>query len=152
MTDDAPLPFRPRDWVDCGSGSVGKVKRVYRCNGEVLLDIVLYDRKGNLLGRSSPAEGGPRGFEPACPAEHFRRIAEPSFPLQLRWVPTERGSKVAEWHAGKALPPANWTPPKRRGGTVRLPPDDKLRRALEAIAAGHNDARALAAEVLGQRR
>lgn len=145
-----PLPFRPKDWVDCGSGSVGQVKRVYRCSGEVLLDVVLYDRKGNRLGRRSPAEGGPRGFEPACPAEQFRRIAEPSFPLQLRWVPTDHGSKVAEWHAGKPLPPANWTPPKPRAGSAARVPDDRYRKALEAIADGHNNARELAEETLGR--
>lgn len=149
LKPDAPLPFRPRDWVDRGDGHVAQVKRVYRNQGEVLLDLVIYDRSGERVGRESPAMGGPRTFEPCCPAEHYQRITKPRFPLVPRWVPNGDGSATMRVVGGNPLPPANWTPPRRKGGSGTRPADDRLRRALKAIADGQNDARGLAMETLG---
>lgn len=146
MTTADPLPFRPRDWVADDGGRVAKVRDVYRDRGELLLDLVIYDRSGEKVGRESPAMGGPRSFEPCCSAEGWRRIAEPDFPISLKWV-----GGVARYWPGETIGPANWIRPARKGGAARLP-DDRLRRALEAIANGHNDARALAAETLGRSR
>lgn len=81
------------DWVARRPGAashyVGRVRAAYREPGVPqgqpaarLLDIVLYDwRTGDKIGRESPAEGGPRHFEPACDAQHWRRIYPPTFPL-----------------------------------------------------------------------
>jgi hypothetical protein len=173
MTDATPMtvfPYRPRDWVFDGR-RVAKVKSVWEDRGEVLLDLVFYDYAGNVVGRESDPMGGPRTFEPACSAEHWQRITEPSFPIALRWV--QAGEKrVAQFVAGDPLPPAQWKKPKRRARFAkfvpddRLPPaqwkkpkrrarfakfvpDDRLRRALKEIADGHNDPRTLAKEVLG---
>jgi hypothetical protein len=59
------FPFRPGDWVSDQSGNVAKVKGVWEGKpGEVLIDLVLYNRSGERIGRDSPAMGGPRTFEP----------------------------------------------------------------------------------------
>lgn len=75
------MDFQPGQWVVDTSdfGRVAKVKDVYI--GEPCLDLVLYARDGERLGRVSPPEGGPRNFEPACDAEHWRPIRKPAFPL-----------------------------------------------------------------------
>lgn len=144
---EGPLPFRPGDWVaDTGSHArIGRVRSVYRLDGDVLLDIVMYDHEGRKLGRASQAEGGPTTFEPACSAEGWDRIAKPEFPIGLRWIRTEKTCTARYW-AGEPLPPAMWVRPQRR----RRAGDDRdlMRRALEAIAAGHNDPRGLAQSVL----
>lgn len=148
---DEPLPFKPGDWACNADATPAIVKRVYRDDGEVLLDLVLYDtRTGKKLGRVSPACGGPRAFEPACAADGWTRISAPVFPIEPRWVDQGDGRKTLQLYAGKPLPPANWTPPKRRAAAARLTvtDDDQFRRALELIARGHNDARGLAAAVL----
>lgn len=58
---------------------IALVKDVYELDGELLLDLVIYDRNGTRVGRESPACGGPRNFEPACPAAHWEPIEEPNF-------------------------------------------------------------------------
>lgn len=63
-------PDRPR---------IAQVKEAYELAGEVLLDLVLYRRDGTKIGRESPPCGGPRNFEPACPAEFWELIEEPDF-------------------------------------------------------------------------
>lgn len=145
------FPFRPRDWVTDDSGNVARVRSVYEgIPGEVLFDLVVFDRKGERVGRKSPTMGGPRTFEPACSVVGWHRIKEPDFPLQLMWVSGENGKRRAQWHTGAHLPPANWRkPPSRSRGLGGLF-DDKFRRALEAIADGHNDARGLASQTLGR--
>lgn len=79
------------DWAASRPGGpanqVGRVRAAYWVGEpgtarERLLDIVLYDWKtGDKTGRESPAAGGPRHFEPACPAKHWLRIYPPTFPL-----------------------------------------------------------------------
>ena len=70
----------------------GQVKAVYETapgSGQYLIDLVLYDWRGNKIGRTSMHEGGPRSFEPALPLEDFERIYRPSFPIDvaLVWKP-----------------------------------------------------------------
>lgn len=152
MREAAGLPFKPGDWVADSAERVGRVKSVYSDTafepGAILLDIVIYDRQGNKLGRVSPAMGGPRTFEPCLAAENWRRIAEPDFPVSLKWVPDGSGKLIGRYWAGETLPPANWTPKPRRVRYVSQPNDDRLRRALKQIADGHNDARQLATDTL----
>ena len=148
-----PLPFKPRDWV-ASRGSherVGRVKDVYRLGGEVLLDVVLFARDGTKIGRESEAMGGPRSFEPACEASAWERIAEPAFPVALVWAYGEDGRRVAVFRAAETLGPADWVRrPEQRATSRRAQGNEAMRRALEAIAAGHNDPRRLATEVLAQ--
>lgn len=142
------FPFAPRDWVSDSSDRIAQVKAVYEGDpGEVLLDLVYYDRSGERLGRVSPPEGGPRTFEPACSAEGWERVSEPYFPIQLRGVPSGDGRSVLRFWAGERLPPAKWRrrPAKMRSATQ----NNRYRAALEEIAAGHNDARARARQALG---
>lgn len=150
-------PFRPGDWVWDGSRPA-TVKRVYDDgSGEVLLDLVIYSRDGEKLGRQSPACGGPRTFEPACSANGWQRIAQPKWPIEPKWVEDGYGKRTAQLFVGPVLPPAEWSPPKRRSPSFavfmskQLREDNRMyRRALEAIADGHNDARNLACIALGR--
>lgn len=153
------FPVKPGDWVSNSNGRPAKVKAVYECSGEALADLVLYDRKGNRVGRELPACGGPRTFEPACSLDGWHRIAEPSFPIELKWIPNGEGSVVGGYYAGAPLPARQYVPNPRRlrgSGTI----DQKISRlayreanvfrdALQLIADGHNDPRTLAAFVLG---
>jgi hypothetical protein len=96
--------------------------RVYEFEGDVLLDLSIYDHKGSRIGRQSPAEGGPKSFEPACAAKHWERIKRPSFPIVPRWMPNGDGTASLRMWAGDRLPPANWTPPEpARKPTVKAP-------------------------------
>lgn len=152
------FPVKPGDWVSNANGRPAKVKAVYESSGEALADLVLYNRKGNRVGRESPACGGPKSFEPACSLEGWHRIAEPSFPIELKWIPTGEGSVVGGYYAGKPLPARQYIPtPRRVRGSGAL--DKKLanlayreanafREALELISNGHNDPRTLASFVL----
>ena len=151
-TATEPLPFKPNDWVSNNADNIARVKKVYRDGGEVLLDLVMYDWKGKMLGRVSPSCGGPRTFEPCCAVEGWYRVAEPKFPLQCIFVPDGTGKSIARHWAGERLPAANWTPPARPSRVVaRNPHDpDPIRQALEQIADGHNDARQLAKDTLGR--
>jgi hypothetical protein len=146
------FPFRPGDWVSDQSGNVAKVKGVWEGKpGEVLIDLVLYNRSGERIGRDSPAMGGPRTFEPACDSTAWHRIKEPTFPIDLKWVQDGKGKKQARYFAGDPLPPAQWKKPKPRSRMAAFKSDDRLRRALEKIANGDNDARATASAALGRR-
>ena len=146
------FPFKPRDWVSDNSGRVARVRTVYEGSpGEVLFDLVIYDREGTMVGRESPHMGGPRTFEPACATDGWHRISEPTFPIALKWV-NEGKRRTARYYAGDPLPPANWKKPKRRSRSRLLGIiNDPYRKALEKIADGHNDARGLAAETLGRK-
>lgn len=146
-----PLPFMPGDWV-ASPGSherIAKVRSAYWHEGEILLDLWIYSRDGKRIGRESPALGGPRGYEPSCDASLWERISAPEFPVPLQWVVDGDGKQVAKFLAGGRLPPANWVPRPRKGRSSHKV-DDALRRALEEIAEGHNDPRALARKVLGK--
>lgn len=153
------FPVKPGDWVSSSDGRPAKVKAVYECSGEILADLVLYSRKGARVGRESPACGGPRTFEPACSLEGWHRITEPVFPLELKWIPTGKGSVVGGYCAGNPLPARQYTPNPRRlrgSGSINQKIADLayreanvFRDALQLIADGHNDPRTLAAYVLG---
>lgn len=67
------------DFIDQDRPRIALVKEVYEMSGEVLLDLVFYERDGTRIGRVSPACGGPRNFEPACPADAWCLIEEPDF-------------------------------------------------------------------------
>lgn len=78
-------PFKPGDWVIRRDWlQLAKVKDYTPASGrwEATLDLVIYDRSGERIGRESPAMGGPRGFEPCCPASDWAQILKPAFPLQ----------------------------------------------------------------------
>jgi len=70
------------DWVFDGCDAFGKVKnKPYDSRGITHVDITIFDRSGNELGRTSPAMGGPQTFEPACTASEWTVIKTPEFPL-----------------------------------------------------------------------
>lgn len=144
------LPFKPGDWTADDSARVAYVRSVYEDRGAILFDLVMYDRDGKKVGRVSPSMGGPRTFEPACSIQGWRRIAKPAFPLTMVWQSNGKGKQTPVWQTGKTLPPADWTPKPRRVCTSSVV-DDRLVQALRKIADGHNDPRALANEVLGQK-
>jgi hypothetical protein len=79
-------PFNQGDWVagvDTERPTIGMVKD---CGLDAIgwyIDIVVYRHDGQKIGRDSPPEGGPTSFEPACPAERYRKIQKPQFPLRL---------------------------------------------------------------------
>lgn len=150
MTDQV-FPFRPGDWAVCANDThIAKVKSVWDLNGEQLFDLIIYSLTGEKVGRESPAMGGPRSFEPACSMDGWERIAEPDFPIRVKWVADAGGrSQLRHW-AGDRLPPANWKKPKRRP-RIKRTIDPDYQRVLELIADGHNDPRRLASEVLGRK-
>lgn len=69
-------------WVACDDENQPRIAQVQDCyvfNGEMLLDLVMYRRDGTRIGRVSPPCGGPRNFEPACPAAAWGPIEEPDW-------------------------------------------------------------------------
>lgn len=46
------------DFIDSDRPRIAQVKEVYEMSGEVLLDLVFYERDGTRIGRVSPACGG----------------------------------------------------------------------------------------------
>lgn len=85
------FPARAGDWIAQGETMVRvvQIKRIYddHLNGtrEFLADLILFDLKGNKIGRESPVEGGPRTFEPACSLVGWQRIEKPDFPIKMVW-------------------------------------------------------------------
>ncbi|WP_234265660.1 NADAR family protein [Hydrogenophaga sp. NFH-34] len=77
------MKHKAGDWV-CDGSRIARVKEVYEPDGislEGSLDLVLYARDGNRIGRESEALDGPKGYEPMCSATAWRRIEKPAFPL-----------------------------------------------------------------------
>lgn len=149
MNGPERFPCKPGDWVT-DNVQIAKVKGVDWDGTEVVVDLVIYDRDGDKLGRTSPIMGGPRTFEPSCSWKFWHRIPAPDFPLRLVSTPIEgKAMNRLDWDYGTPLPELQWKKPVRRYRAVRVP-DDRLRRALREIAEGHNDPRALAKEVLGK--
>lgn len=69
-------------WVadnDTTRPQIAQVRDCYEMDGEWYLDLVIFRRDGIKVGRVSPACGGPRGFEPACPATAWSLIEEPDW-------------------------------------------------------------------------
>lgn len=80
------LPVVQGDWVgrDGNSGfEVARVRQAYMEDGKCYADLVPYDLSGKVLGRVSPAFGGPKSFEPWCRISDYgwHRISRPDFPL-----------------------------------------------------------------------
>lgn len=97
LTGDSPLPVVRGDWVESREYTprVGKVVDSYwstKADGTqvCMVDIAVYALSGNRIGRESPAEGGPRTYEPWLTYADWVRIAKPAFPLKLDWS-TEPG-------------------------------------------------------------
>lgn len=73
------------NWVFDGCQSFGRiVNKPYEFSGVLHIDVALYNRDGERIGRESPACGGPTSFEPACTAEGWVVIEEPDFPISKR--------------------------------------------------------------------
>lgn len=103
-----PLPCRPGDWLqDKLKARIAQVRSVYRdsSDGEVLVDLWLYDHDGNKLGRVSPHEGGPRTYEPACPYQYWGRVKKPTFPVHRKL---------------EALPDGEFLPRSKKTAAVHL--------------------------------
>lgn len=85
-----PLPLKAGCWVMRGTGAhieIARVKDCYWESGRVVMDLSIYDVNGTRVGRTSPAMGGPKTFEPACDLGDWKRIAKPKFPLDMLWLP-----------------------------------------------------------------
>jgi hypothetical protein len=100
-----PCPLQPKDWViekEMQHPEIGRVKECYwdPSAQEWVMDLVLYSPDGDRIGRSSPAMGGPRGFEPAVPLTYWERIEKPVFPL------SRDGTGYRDWRASTKLLPA----------------------------------------------
>lgn len=118
------LPVKPGDWVAShnNAGYVAKVKNVVRYKDEVLVDLILFSRTGERIGRESPAMGGPRTYEPSCDYANWHRISKPEFPITLKWIPTEDGRVTGAYHHGaQQLPDRAWVRPMPRaaGGIAK---------------------------------
>jgi hypothetical protein len=94
---DVP-PLASVDWVAYQHGSPPDIGRVVRCykvyDNTFCMDLKLFSLKGTLLGRTSPAEGGPKSYEPALPVAGWVRIKKPAFPTNLQWIPKEDDPEI----------------------------------------------------------
>lgn len=72
------MPLKAGDWIYDDS-LIGKVKYVH---DDGLLDIIIYDRTGEKIGRVSDPLDGPTGFEPCCDPDGWKKILPPQFPLK----------------------------------------------------------------------
>lgn len=63
---------------------IGRVIEVFfdEVDKVMVMNIIVYDHSGNKIGRSSPPEGGPKGFEPCLPCARYEVIEPPVFPLR----------------------------------------------------------------------
>lgn len=66
------------DWV----ASYEQIGKVLMIHDDGSLNIAIYSRDGNRLGRTSPLMGGPKSFEPCCGPDGWEKINKPSFPLK----------------------------------------------------------------------
>lgn len=76
--------FKKGDWVLRRDwGQIAQVKEFNPAynHWEATLDLIIYSRAGERIGRASPAMGGPRSFEPSCPVSNYAPIQKPAFPL-----------------------------------------------------------------------
>lgn len=94
MSTEPVLPIVQGDWVarieHTRYAAIGRVRQSYwdrEPGGAVCMDVVLYDTAGVDIGRTSPAMGGPKTFEPAVEfGEWWQRIEKPNFPLISKLV------------------------------------------------------------------
>jgi hypothetical protein len=89
------IPNSPGQWVVDNSDSdrpmIGLIKNVYVSvlpweSDVLLVDIVIYHRHGEKIGRESPPCGGPISYEPACRADNWVVVEKPDFPLKSNSV------------------------------------------------------------------
>lgn len=115
MSQPEVLPIVQGDWVatkEHGMGvQIGRVRYSWRDGDEVLMDVVLYSPEGEKVGRTSPAMGGPRSFEPALTFDErwWQRIEKPDFPLVFRdgRVPSSKAGWVTMVYTVQALNPGD---------------------------------------------
>jgi hypothetical protein len=157
---DAALPVGRGDWVATRPGLAFQVGRVRDCyaspdgsgGSEVLVDVVLYDTDGNSVGRTSPAMGGPRGFEPAVPYGQWRRIEKPAFPIERKadnaYGEDSEGKPTVR--LGFSHHPSVTTKPERVAGLARQAkaPTVRAARTSDYDPASEAAARRLAAQEL----
>jgi len=140
-------PVKPGDWVvsKFDLAKVAKVKSVYRLDvegftGKCLVDLVLYSRSGEVVGRESPSMGGPKKFEPAMDYCDWERIDDPGFPIELRAVPDAKrlGTSTLMFATrGNRLPDREWVKPERKlraPRSVEKHPETDFDPELEAAA------------------
>lgn len=101
-TPATPQPVQKGDWVMEKEVMHPELGRVLDCywiamDNEWVMDVSLYSADGKRIGRSSPACGGPRSFEPAIPCKMWERIEKPSFPMER----DETGYRC--WRAGATV-------------------------------------------------
>lgn len=138
-----PLPCRNGDWVQNKfNHRIAKVRAVYRdsLDGAVLVDLWLYDKDGDRIGRTSPAMGGPRSYEPACDYSSWERIKKPSFPLRMRLQESGTFS-----YAMPTLPDGEFLPRSKKTAAVHL-----LKDASQNDSASVSLAHAIAADELAE--
>lgn len=116
MSEEEVYPVKKSDWVRNDAGRVATVKDVYWLDGEVLVDLYLYDDYGEKTGRESPILGGPRTYEPSCSWENWHRITPPEFPYRIvLGEPDEKGYRTAEKCFGeKRLPDRTFVKRRRK--------------------------------------
>lgn len=121
MNKEDILPVKKGDWIQDISGRVATVKDAYWSDGEVVVDLYLYDDDGNKTGRESPVMGGPRTFEPACSWEFWHRITKPIFPAQTVWLPNKDGGHtLGKTFGAKQLPDRQYIKRKRKPKAVSV--------------------------------
>jgi hypothetical protein len=118
MTDEV-FPVKPGDWLVNEGERVAQVKAVYQFDGEILVDLYLYNNYGEKTGRESPILGGPRTYEPCCPFVDWSRIAKPEFPITLKAIPIGDGKFTYRYYAGERLPNRAWIKPVRKAKVAR---------------------------------
>jgi hypothetical protein len=148
--DRQPVPFKKGDWVESKHGNlqVGIVQDCYWSSGAgygpdvVQVDICLYDYKGKKVGRASPAQGGPRTYEPCLLASDWKRIEKPIFPIVICSIPSEDGTRVTLDYAtmSEALPDREH---------IRVAPKRALK--LSPVKTTSPNGFNLEAEILGKR-
>ena len=80
--DTSEMIMKKGDWIFDGCDQIGKAASdPYEICGQFHVDVTLYNRAGDRVGRLSPPMGGPRHFEPACSAADWMVIEKPRFPL-----------------------------------------------------------------------
>jgi len=74
--------MKRNDWVaklNSGSGNCPQIAKVKTMHGTEDADLIFYSHTGDCIGRSSPAMGGPKNFEPFCSTENWVVIKTPNF-------------------------------------------------------------------------
>ena len=130
--EERPVPVMRGDWVQSRFESIPRVGRVrdggWTGRGDsaaFVVDVVLYDYDGKVIGRESPAMGGPKSYETQLDYADWFRIEKPKFPLAgLSWVDEERDGqlvRVARHLTGCRSKSDRTGPPKRAARAAVTP-------------------------------